>query len=90
MLFWIKKRLIYFRLQKSELGIDCLISGLLLQNDAGLSSLRHVRSEYKDKVPDVLDSFQNFERSCNSRLKLAKRKDLFVQCTEKLVKDEFM
>ena len=35
----------------------------------GPLSLRPVRAEYKDKVPDVSDSHRNIGTLCNSKLK---------------------
>ena len=40
------------------------------------------------KVPDVLDSNQNNETSCKSKLKLSEVKDLHIKSSEKLFKDE--
>ena len=50
---------------------------------AGLSSLRQVWAEYKDKVPDVSDSHQNTGTSCNFKHKLPNLKI----CVPKLQKD---
>ena len=82
MLFQIKWRLIYFKLQKNGTGngssniIDTSKERLQLQmpilhqsmciSKAGLSSLRHFREEYKDMVPDVSDFTQNIGTSWSS------------------------
>ena len=54
----------------------------------GLSSLRHVPAEYKDKVPDVSDSHRDIEKLCNSKLSSPKFKDLCVASIRKLLTDE--
>ena len=41
---------------------------------AGLSSLSDDWVKYKEKVPDVLDSHQNVETTCNSKLKFTELK----------------
>ena len=57
-------------------------------SEAHLASLRHVRAEYKDKVPYVPDSNQNIGASCNTKLKLTEFKELCIKSTKKVVKDE--
>ena len=44
----------------------------------GLSSLKDDLEKYEDKVPDVSDSNQNVETTCNSKLKLTGLKDTFI------------
>ena len=44
---------------------------------AGLSSLSDDKEKYIKKAPDVLDSNQNVETTCNSKLKL-ELKNLFI------------
>ena len=41
-----------------------------------LSSLSDGWAKYKEKVPDVSDSNQNVETTCNSKLKFTELKDL--------------
>ena len=68
-----------------ELEMDCLTSRILLQKvcsykyqfctkakevfKAGLSSSYDGWAKCKEKVPDVSDSNQNVETTCNSKLK---------------------
>ena len=75
MLFWIKQRLIYFKLQRNgtENGSSNIkdlsterfqLQIAVLHQSMGISkavhsSLRHVRAEYKDKKPDVSDFHRN-------------------------------
>ena len=106
MLFWIKKRLIYFKLQRNG-NENCLtnikdssterfqLQMVVLHQTMGISktghsSLRHVWKEYKDKTPDVLHFHRNIGVSCNSKLSLPKYKDLCIKSTEKVLKDEWM
>ena len=44
-----------------------------------LSSLSDGWAKYKKKVPDVSDSNQNVETTCNSKLKFIELKDLFIK-----------
>ena len=53
-----------------------------------LSNLKHFRAEYKNKVPEKSDSYQKIGTSCHSKVKLSKFKDLCIESTVKLVKDE--
>ena len=85
MLFWIKWRLIYSKIQRNETenGSSNIkvpsTETFQLQipvmhqskfiSKASPSSLRRVWAEYKDKVPDVSDSHRNIETSCNFKLK---------------------
>ena len=39
--------------------------------------------KYKEKVPDVSDPNQNVETKCNSKLKFAELKDLFIKRVQK-------
>ena len=50
---------------------------------AGLSSLSDGWTKYKEKVPDMLDSNQNVETTCNFKLKLTKLKDPFMKRVQK-------
>ena len=50
---------------------------------AGASSLSDGWAKYREKVPDVLDSNQNIETICNSKLKFAELKDLFIKREQK-------
>ena len=50
---------------------------------AGLLSLSDVWAKYKEKVPDMSDSSQNLETTCNSKLKFAELKDLFIKRIQK-------
>ena len=61
--------------------VPCLFCLLVQQEDssyicklciskAGPSSLVHFRTEYKDKIPDVLNSCRNIGTLSNSKLKL--------------------
>ena len=50
---------------------------------AGLSSLSDGWEKYKEKVPDMSDSNQNLETTCNSKLKFAEFKDLFIKKVQK-------
>ena len=45
---------------------------------AGLSSLSDAWGKYKEKVPDVSDSKQDVETTCNFKLKFTELKDLFT------------
>ena len=76
--------------------MDNLTSGILLQkacgyqyqfctkiSKAGLSSSSDGLARYKEKAPDVLDSNQNVETTCNSKLKFTERKDLFIKRVKK-------
>ena len=47
----------------------------------------HVWAKCKDEVPDVSGYNKNIEKSCESKLKLAKRKDLYLRSTDKLAKE---
>lgn len=47
----------------------------------------HVWAKCKDEVPDVSGYNKNIEKSCKSKLKLAKRKDLYLRSTDKLAKE---
>ena len=49
-----------------------------------LFSQVYVWEKGKDEVPDVSGSSQNFERPCNTKLKLTELKDLYFKSTEKL------
>ena len=82
-----------------ELEIDCLTSRRLLQkiccykfqfctkvwasSKAGLSSSYDGWAKCKEKVPDVSDPNQNVETTCNSKLKFAELKDLFIKRVQK-------
>ena len=46
---------------------------------AGLSSLSDGWAKYKGKVPDVSDSNQNVETTCNSKLKFTEPKRFIYQ-----------
>ena len=46
---------------------------------ACLSSLSDGWAKYKQKVPDMSDSNQNLETTCNSKLKFAELKDFFIK-----------
>ena len=50
---------------------------------AGLSILSEGWAKYKEKVPDVSDSNQNVQTTCNSKLKFIKLKDLFIKKVQK-------
>ena len=50
---------------------------------AGLSSLSDGWAKYKQKVPDMSDSNQNLETTCNSKLKFAELKDFFIKRVQK-------
>ena len=50
---------------------------------AGLSRLSDGWEKYKEKVPDMSDSNQNLETTCNSKLKFAEFKDLFIKKVQK-------
>ena len=52
----------------------------------GLSSLSDGWAKYKEKVPDVSDSNQNVETTCNSKLKFIELKDLFIKKVQKMPK----
>ena len=49
----------------------------------GLSCLNDGQAKYKEKVPDVSDPKQNVETTCNSKLKFAEPKDLFIKSVQK-------
>ena len=49
---------------------------------AGLSSLSDDKEKYIKKAPDVSDSNQNVETTCNSKLKL-ELKNLFIISVQK-------
>ena len=56
---------------------------------ACLSSLSNGWKKYKEKVPDVSDSNQNVEQTCNSKHTLTELKRFIHQKgAEKLVKDK--
>ena len=48
-----------------------------------LSSLSDGLVKYKEKNPDVSDSTQNVETTCNSKLKFTELKDLFIKRVQK-------
>ena len=48
---------------------------------AGLSSLRDDWAKYKNKRPDVSDSNQNVETTCNPKCKLTGLKEDFKELT---------
>ena len=50
---------------------------------AGLSNLSYFWAKYEENVPDVLDSNQNVETTCNSKLKFTELKDLFIKRVQK-------
>ena len=50
---------------------------------AGLSSLSDGWAKYKEKMCDMLDSNQNHETTCNSKLKFAELKHLFCKRVQK-------
>ena len=73
-------------LQQIQLQIPILDESMCIIK-AGLSSLRYVREEYKDKVPDVSDFHRNIGTSCNSKFNLPKFKDLCLKSKKELLKD---
>ena len=99
MLLSIKERLIYSKIQRNEIEnrspniknpsteIFQLQMPVLHQSKciskAGLSNLRQVWAEYKDKESDVSDSHRNIGTLCNSKLKSPNLKI----CVSKLQKD---
>ena len=81
-----------------ELKMDCMTSRILLQKVCSYkcqfctkvcASSRLVSSSYdcwekhKEKALDVLDPNQNVKTTCNSKLKSAKLKDLFIKRVQK-------
>ena len=52
---------------------------------SSLSSLSDGWAKYKEKVPDVSDSNQNVETTCNSKLRFTELKDLFIKRVQKKV-----
>ena len=50
---------------------------------AGLSILIDSWAKYKQKVPDMSDSNQNVERTCNSKFRFIELKDLLIQRVQK-------
>ena len=46
---------------------------------SGLSSLSDGSEKYKEKVPDMSDSNQNLEKTCNSKLKFPELKYFFIK-----------
>ena len=55
----------------------------------GLSSLSDGWAKYKEKVPDVSDSNQNVETTCNSKFKFAELKRFINEKgTETIVTDD--
>ena len=50
---------------------------------AGLSSLSHGWAKYEQKVPDMSDTNQNLETTCNSKLKFSELKDFFMKRVQK-------
>ena len=46
---------------------------------AGLSILSDGWAKYKQKVPDMSDSNQNLEKTCNSKLKFTELKYFFIK-----------
>ena len=55
----------------------------------GLSNLSDGWAKCKEKVPDVSDSDQNDETTCNCKLKFTELKRfIYLKATEKLFKDE--
>ena len=54
------------------------------QAPSRLVSQVYVWARYKDEVPDVSGSSQNFERPCNTKLKFKGLKNLCFKSTEKL------
>ena len=50
---------------------------------AGLSSLSVDWVKYKEKVPNVSDSSQNVETTCNHKLRFTELNDLFIKKVQK-------
>ena len=50
---------------------------------AVLSSLSDGWAKYKEKVPDLLDSNQNVETKCRSKLEFPELKELFIKRAHK-------
>ena len=50
---------------------------------AGLSILIDNWAKYKQKVPDMSDSNQNVETTCNSKFRFTELKDLLIQRVQK-------
>ena len=50
---------------------------------AGLSSLSGGWVKCQEKVPDVSDSNQNVETTCNSKIKFTELKGLFIKRAQK-------
>ena len=88
MLIWMEQTLIWLNLQRDvtgngltnikdtsaerlQLQMSVLHQGICIFK-AGLSSLSDVWVKYKEKVPDLLDSNQNVEATCKSKLKYKK------------------
>ena len=68
--------------ERFQLQVSVLNQSMCIFN-AGLSSLSHGWIKYTEKVPDMSDSNQNLERTCNSKLKFAELKDLFIKRVQK-------
>ena len=68
--------------RKLQLQISVLYQNMRIFK-AGLSSLSDGWTKYKEKVPDMLDSNQNVETTCNFKLKLTKLKDPFMKRVQK-------
>ena len=76
--------LFYLLVQQEDSSYVCQ----LCISKAVFLSLINFRTEYKGKIPDVLDSCRNIGTLSNSKLKLSKLKDLFVKNIDKLLMDK--
>ena len=81
MLFWIKKRLIYFKIQSNETKSRSSnikqpstetfqVQILVLYQSNNICEAGPLRTDYIDEVPDISDSHPNIRTSFNSSLEL--------------------